>query len=134
MNKQAEIFEKKANGVLFIRLVKINLNLNNKQRGDYILVKENQTIAAAKKSIQNFIYRQRDNFQDKDRILSKETYNRINELRAEGIKAELSIHGNRHKFAQDRLKESSNIDLNYCCLYIYYTTKTILFLVLYLLD
>lgn len=90
--------------------------LKNKMREDYILVKDGQTVAQAKKSIQNFISRQRKNFEDGDRISSKETYKEVRRIRNEGgkipsgcgVKTKLSMHGNRHSYAQNVYKQTGD--------------------------
>ncbi len=90
--------------------------LKNKIREDYIIVKEGQTVAQAKKSIQNFIIRQRVNFEDGDRISSKETYKEVKKIRngggkiaaGSGIKTKLSMHGNRHAYVQKVFKQTGD--------------------------
>lgn len=87
--------------------------LDNKLGNDYILVEDGKNVTQTKKSIENFIYRQRDNFQNPSRIASREVHQELEHLRdthnrtspGEGIKANLSIHGNRHTYAKNRYDE-----------------------------
>ena len=87
--------------------------LENKQRDDYILVKNNQDVKSAKKSIENFIYNHRAEFQDPSRISSKEVYSTLSKDNKHidnfnGISTSLSFHGNRHTYAKEQYEKKLN--------------------------
>lgn len=89
--------------------------LDSRQRDDYVFLKQDQTVAQAKKSIQNFISNHRYEFQNSDRISSKEAYSILSSTSShvsnfEGIPTALSFHGCRHTYAKQEYKNKLNDD------------------------
>lgn len=87
--------------------------LDNSKGKERILVGSGDITHKVKKSIQSWVYRNRDKFQDPDRISNKEAKkilkmiadsNLKNNILVGTIKTSVSMHGNRHKYAQESFK------------------------------